>query len=432
MKYALLIITFCSAAFAHNYHGCALAPDNLNGWAVCLDTSLILHTTDGGQTWQAQNPPNADTRFFMDVNCVDALHAWTGGKHYFQAGEICATANGGTTWEVQWAMFAKYATRIEFIDMNYGWAACGDGVIMLTTDGGSNWVHENFPTLEEFYGVSFVNTMDGWIVAGWPDTLVIGQGVIARASDGGHIWTEIYRTTDYGEFLDVYFFNLLEGIVVGGDDQTFAPIIMKTTDGGINWNPITCPANTYYLRAVDFVDNEGWAVGKHGSIIYTSDYGDSWVFQDNPAESTLFDVDFSDNLHGLACGYDTIFWTTDGGQTWHPDAGITDNQVQQSQAFIMLEVFPNPCRGTATIRLQAPSTNYQTNSNYQTELKIFDVTGRLVKFFSLPTAYSLLATTVSWDGTDDFGRKVPGGIYFVRLATGNQDCDRAIKVLLLQ
>jgi flagellar hook assembly protein FlgD len=49
-----------------------------------------------------------------------------------------------------------------------------------------------------------------------------------------------------------------------------------------------------------------------------------------------------------------------------------------------------------------------------TELKIYDVTGRLVKNFSLPTSHFSLPTSVVWDGTDDIGRRVPQGVYFVR------------------
>jgi len=43
----------------------------------------------------------------------------------------------------------------------------------------------------------------------------------------------------------------------------------------------------------------------------------------------------------------------------------------------------------------------------------------LVKNFSLSTAYSSLATAVSWDGRDDFGKLLSSGIYYCRLTQGN-------------
>ncbi len=51
-------------------------------------------------------------------------------------------------------------------------------------------------------------------------------------------------------------------------------------------------------------------------------------------------------------------------------------------------------------------------------IKIFDVSGRLVGSFSLATDYCL-PNTLIWDGSDAPGRKLPGGVYFVRLEAGN-------------
>jgi len=63
-------------------------------------------------------------------------------------------------------------------------------------------------------------------------------------------------------------------------------------------------------------------------------------------------------------------------------------------------------------------------------IKIYDISGRVVKSFNLATCYSLLATSVVWDGKDDSGRKLPVGVYFVRLETG--DFKQIEKVILLK
>jgi len=341
MKYTLLFLIIISSAFAYNYHGCALAPDNLHGWVVCIDTILIIHTTDGGTTWQPQqNLPDTVRRFF-DVTCVDQYLAWTCGI----LGEILHTDNGGLDWYQQVIGFSKYGTRIEFIDEYHGWAAGGDGALAMTTDGGGFWeqIFTNWAA-NEYYGISFVNQWDGWMVAGYPDSMLTGQGFIVRSTDGGLTWDSLYQSLTYEDFFDVHFFNVFDGIIVGGDEADTSVIILKTTDGGLSWNPISAPANSYYLRAVDFVGDEGWAVGRFGTIIHTTNGGNSWYSQDNPTITevtiispdggenwisgsnhqitwsttggTLFDVDFSDNLHGIACGYNTLLYTTNGGQNW--------------------------------------------------------------------------------------------------------------------
>ncbi|MCX7995990.1 MAG: hypothetical protein N3A65_09545 [candidate division WOR-3 bacterium] len=90
--------------------------------------------------------------------------------------------------------------------------------------------------------------------------------------------------------------------------------------------------------------------------------------------------------------------------------------------------------------LGGPNPNDQINSNYQTSLKIYDPTGRMIKSFNLESCImnraspSLLSETgqasVIWDGTDDSGRKLPSGVYFVRLEAGNYR--RIEKVVLVR
>ena len=54
----------------------------------------------------------------------------------------------------------------------------------------------------------------------------------------------------------------------------------------------------------------------------------------------------------------------------------------------------------------------------------------MVKDFSLPTAYSLMHTEVSWDGVDNMGQKLPSGVYFVQFTAG--DLTKTQKIILLK
>jgi len=218
MRYIALMLIFCSSALAINYHGCTLAPDNLHGWVVCTDTTLILRTTDGGLTWTPQAvPPDTIARRIFDVTCVDGMHAWTTGKHNLHAAEILATTDGGNDWERQIAGFSKYGTRIEFMNVNYGIAVGGDGALARTTDGGNFWDQIFTDWYQaEYYGVSTVNQYDSWICAGWPDSLAMGQGYILWTEDGGLTWDTLngYHAPGYEDFFDIHMFNVMEGIVI--------------------------------------------------------------------------------------------------------------------------------------------------------------------------------------------------------------------------
>jgi hypothetical protein len=80
----------------------------------------------------------------------------------------------------------------------------------------------------------------------------------------------------------------------------------------------------------------------------------------------------------------------------------------------MLEVSPNPFSKKTDIRYQIADNSYG-----YARMVIYDATGRFVKDFSLPTAYSLVPTSMSWDGTDNFGYEIPVGVYFIQLNAGN-------------
>ncbi|MEO0136301.1 MAG: T9SS type A sorting domain-containing protein, partial [candidate division WOR-3 bacterium] len=84
------------------------------------------------------------------------------------------------------------------------------------------------------------------------------------------------------------------------------------------------------------------------------------------------------------------------------------------------EVYPNPFNNNLTIKFQTPSLkshNPNGNIGQGFSLAIYDVTGRMVKDFSRLTVNGERSTVV-WDGSDDSGRKLPAGVYFVRLETG--------------
>ncbi len=101
-----------------------------------------------------------------------------------------------------------------------------------------------------------------------------------------------------------------------------------------------------------------------------------------------------------------IKFTTDPPDTF---PGITESS--RTGDYFKIELYPNPFCKQINIRF---GKELRTKG---TELKIYDVSGRVIKNLELPTAYSLLPTSVSWNGTNDIGKKVAAGVYFIRLET---------------
>jgi hypothetical protein len=86
-----------------------------------------------------------------------------------------------------------------------------------------------------------------------------------------------------------------------------------------------------------------------------------------------------------------------------------------------ITVSPNPF----TDRL---SVTYQNTSQGKVDLKVYDVTGRFIKRLALPPGES--TNYIIWDGTDDQGRAVPQGVYFLRV--DNPDTDNIIGQKILR
>lgn len=101
------------------------------------------------------------------------------------------------------------------------------------------------------------------------------------------------------------------------------------------------------------------------------------------------------------------------------EVGISE-QVVERPSKLQLTISPNPFRVKTNISF---STGQSAKS---VELKIYDATGRLVKEFSLLTTYSLLPTVIPWLGTDEQGKQLPPGIYFIRV--GDQITNKVIKI----
>jgi photosystem II stability/assembly factor-like uncharacterized protein len=131
----------------------------------------------------------------------------------------------------------------------------------------------------------------------------------------------------------IHFYDSLKGISTGQ-----AGVILKTTNGGINWLSQTS-TTTQELSGCFMVDsNIGYAVGFSGTILKTTDGGQQWIQQASGTTSNLRSVSFSDNNIGYAVGYNgVILKTTNGGTTWLPQSSGTTNNLF-SVCFISAEI----------------------------------------------------------------------------------------------
>jgi photosystem II stability/assembly factor-like uncharacterized protein len=123
---------------------------------------------------------------------------------------------------------------------------------------------------------------------------------------------------------EIYAFDQNSAIAVGE-----AGTIIKTSDGGNSWVSLTSGGSDR-LNSVYFIDsNTGWIVGNNGTILKTTNGGTSWLQQISGVTDPLFSVFFINLNSGWIAGEDgTILKTTNGGTNWVFQQGVFPKYVE--------------------------------------------------------------------------------------------------------
>lgn len=381
-------------AVAEVYHGVACAPDGSAAWVVTIETTAVYHSPDFGPTWLPQTIPTI--RDFFDVDFVDGQRGWTCGR----IADIWFTSDGGESWTRQNLGGPKFATRIRFLDERYGWAAGGEAILLHTANGGEEWQMEFFPDppfpndTVDFQGLALIDSTSGYLVAGrFPegDTFARGQGFIVRHTVNGA--SELLRRDDVYDFYDVAVAGAGRVWVAGGDDQTMRAVVLHSMDGGMSWQQQTLPSGARFLRSICFVDaDNGWACGRNGTIIHTTNGGRDWVAQYSGVDTTLFDIEFIDTQRGMVAGNSVVLYTTDGGATWRRGLGGIADAGEMHPLRPALRTGRNPV-ADATVSFTGAAG----------PVRIYNSAGVLVR--TLPAGVTV------WDRRDATGHSVAGGLY---------------------
>ncbi|MCK4251080.1 T9SS type A sorting domain-containing protein, partial [candidate division WOR-3 bacterium] len=97
-------------------------------------------------------------------------------------------------------------------------------------------------------------------------------------------------------------------------------------------------------------------------------------------------------------------------------------EVRSKRQEARLQIYPNPFSKLTKISFGIG------HSAKGIDLKIYDATGRMVKQWDYSAIR--LSNQIIWDGTDDYGKKLPSGVYFCRLDIGKYN--ETQKILFLK
>ncbi|MEW6367532.1 MAG: YCF48-related protein [Acidobacteriota bacterium] len=238
-------------------------------------------------------------------------------------GIVIKTTDGGTNWNpvtvsVGGAAVTSDLYATQFTSTNTGYIVGEGGLILKTTNGGSSWTRQTSGTTASIYGIRF----------GFSAAIAVGQyGTILRTTNSGSTWTSVTSgTTQY--LRDVDWGSSTKAVAVG-DYGT----ILVSTNSGQNWVAKTS-GTTAHLNGVKMDAGymapgyTGWVVGTSGTIRRTTNGGDTWSAQTTGTTSNLYDIDMVTSTTGHAVGaWGTILRTTNGGSSW------TSQKSGESETF---------------------------------------------------------------------------------------------------
>ncbi len=198
-----------------------------------------------------------------------------------------------------------------------------------------NSIERRFPlpgrqTSTEFLDVEILPNGFGYTVG-------VGER-FQRTSDYGRTWTDAYiPITSAGNINgsdsainSVHVFDSSSALIVG-----WSGIILRYSDTGCHFVP---SGTTERLHGIAFPSKDtGLIVGDFGTILHSTDAGESWNSIPTTAPGFLYAVAFCNPRIGVAVGENgAILRTTDEGETWNDVNNIltgTQTSIREVQAF---------------------------------------------------------------------------------------------------
>jgi hypothetical protein len=263
----------------------------------------------------------------------------------------------------------------------------------------------DLPFTFRYYGVDYNQISicsNGWIAMGSKSSTDFSNTGIPNADGPGAmiaaIWDYLYPGAPGGPG-DIYYYHdatnhrfIIEYFRVehypSGDPETFEIILN---------DPV------YYTTPT----GDGEIIVQY--LLEMQKPGSSTIGIENANQDLGIEYYFNGDYHNLAVpitNYFAIKYTT-----YAPSPGAEEYgglNIIPTQTLLSA-IYPNPFSRAITIQ-------YQLSKSSAVDLKIYDISGRLVRTLedgiSAPGYFSTL-----WDARDDIGRHVPAGIYFVRFET---------------
>jgi hypothetical protein len=389
-----------------------------------------------------------------DISFINDNEGWITTWHAFsdENAAILHTTDGGETWEVQTVM--RPCQVIHMVDENVGYAGSDGGLIFKTTDGGSNWAFHSI-TGAPITGMSFppgsdtgyvcsylssslqqitpegVNPVDlgdsGWwksISAPSHELIWIGVGVSVYTFDEDGLTDQPTTSATYN-MIDFARTDLGWGCGYEGVKDRNPGVIAGCNGKNIDWVHLQY-TEKQLSEVFSLDDNHVWAAGFEGHIYYSDNA--SQFGRDTLTGGWWSDVNFVSQPNPRPdVDYLSLFFTSpqngfvSGGKNallkYTQISGENEQGGMEAGGHGGMEVWPNPTSG----KFQISSTRSQTNSKFQIQnsrIELVDLYGNIIDASVWDLKFDSCLEFGAWDLEFDITR-CPVGIYFVRISLPN-------------
>ena len=181
--------------------------------------AAVMHTADGGKTWNSISMA-AHANLLIDTYFTDEKTGWvvggTGGTSYARLKPVIMhTTDGGQTWDDKLLNSGidfprgEWGWKIQFLNDQIGFVSLENmdaAAILKTTDGGQTWKRIEIRDQQgnlDLEGVGFIDEKTGW-AGGWGQGFPRHpKGTTSGTTDGGATWSD---ANEVGHFINRFRF----------------------------------------------------------------------------------------------------------------------------------------------------------------------------------------------------------------------------------
>lgn len=283
------------------YGSGAVAATNTGAFCLADDNGTILRSTDAGLSWQA-----AVSDTFPVVVKGMAFNTDGVGIIVGNGGIILRSINGGANWQrVPGA--AVHLAAVAFASRNVVFVGGANGTLMRSDDAGQTWQSAASGTTLDILGLHFGSASNG--------VLSLPQGLVRVTTDGGSNWNPATVPANDIPLLGVGIGPTGNAVAVGMYGN-----ILRSTDSGQSWSKVTGGALDQGLLSAAFsTPSNGIAAGDGGSLLRSIDGGRTWASVVSGGTASWRAAGFFDAVTGVVLGSDgSVRRTTNGGASWAP------------------------------------------------------------------------------------------------------------------